>query len=59
MPGAITSQITGAMTVDVEDYFQVAAFADQVKRDAWDQHPCRVESVERALLLRKAVRGGA
>lgn len=42
-PGAITSQITGAMTVDVEDYFQVAAFADQVKRDEWGQHPCRVE----------------
>jgi len=35
--------ITGAMTVDVEDYFQVAAFADQVPRQAWDSYPCRVE----------------
>lgn len=42
-PGAITSQITGAMTVDVEDYFQVAAFTDQVKRDDWERRPCRVE----------------
>src|SRR5688572_29927931 len=31
------------MTVDVEDYFQVAAFTDQVKRDDWERHPCRVE----------------
>ena len=41
--GALTSQITGAMTVDVEDYFQVAAFADQVKREDWERHPVRVE----------------
>lgn len=31
------------MTVDVEDYFQVAAFADKVKREDWDKFPCRVE----------------
>jgi polysaccharide deacetylase family protein (PEP-CTERM system associated) len=31
------------MTVDVEDYFQVAAFADKVKREDWDSFPCRVE----------------
>src|SRR5262249_20348686 len=36
-------QVTGAMTVDVEDYFQVAAFADQVRREDWDAFPCRVE----------------
>ena len=42
--------ITGAMTVDVEDYFQVAAFADRVKREDWDNYPCRVErNVDRIL----------
>lgn len=35
--------ITGAMTVDVEDYFQVAAFADRVSREDWDNLPCRIE----------------
>lgn len=33
----------GAMTVDVEDYFQVAAFAQQVRLEDWDRYPCRVE----------------
>ena len=31
------------MTVDVEDYFQVWAFSDQVRRDSWSDFPCRVE----------------
>lgn len=30
------------LSVDVEDYFQVEAFADQVSRDTWDQYPSRV-----------------
>lgn len=43
---------SGAMTVDVEDYFQVAAFAQQVRRQDWDDYPCRVErNVERVLGL--------
>lgn len=33
-----------AMTVDVEDYFQVQAFAGCVKREDWDSLPCRVEA---------------
>lgn len=37
------ASITGAMTVDVEDYFQVAAFADKISRGDWNNHPCRVE----------------
>lgn len=38
------------MTVDVEDYFQVAAFADRVRREDWGSYPCRVErNVERIL----------
>lgn len=33
-----------AMTVDVEDYFQVQAFAGCVKREDWDNLPCHVEA---------------
>ena len=32
------------MTVDVEDYFQVQAFAACVKREDWDSLPCHVEA---------------
>lgn len=32
-----------ALTVDVEDYFQVSAFAEHISRQSWDQLPCRVE----------------
>ncbi|MBJ6801418.1 XrtA system polysaccharide deacetylase [Geomonas propionica] len=32
-----------ALTVDVEDYFQVSAFARYVDRDQWDRYPLRVE----------------
>lgn len=41
-----------AMTVDVEDFFQVQAFANQVARSDWDRFPCRVEAnTEKILLL--------
>jgi len=36
--------IRNAMTVDVEDYFQVSAFATTISRDSWDSLPCRVEN---------------
>lgn len=32
-----------ALTVDVEDYFQVEAFAGHISRADWDGYPCRVE----------------
>ncbi|MEN9558948.1 MAG: hypothetical protein RLZZ502_159, partial [Pseudomonadota bacterium] len=32
-----------ALTIDVEDYFQVAAFASTVQRGDWDHLPLRVE----------------
>lgn len=32
-----------AMSVDVEDYFQVSAFEPIIKRQDWDSMPCRVE----------------
>lgn len=36
-------RLVNAMSVDVEDYFQVSAFADRVARDDWDSFDCRVE----------------
>lgn len=38
------------LTVDVEDYFHVQAFADVVERVTWDQYPSRVEANTRRLL---------
>ena len=35
--------VMNAMTVDVEDYFQVSAFAPHFSRGAWDRIECRVE----------------
>jgi polysaccharide deacetylase family protein (PEP-CTERM system associated) len=35
--------IVNAMTVDVEDYFQVSAFEGVVNRKTWEHLPCRVE----------------
>lgn len=42
--------IVNAMTVDVEDYFQVSAFDAVVSRDAWDTMPSRVVANTRRLL---------
>lgn len=42
--------IRNAMTIDVEDYFQVSAFAPYIARERWESIPCRVESnVDRIL----------
>ncbi len=44
--------ITNALTCDVEDYFQVSAFAPFIDRARWEEHPCRVErNMERLLAL--------
>ncbi len=44
--------IRNAMTIDVEDYFQVSAFAPHVARRRWDAIDCRVEAnIERILGL--------
>ena len=44
--------VLNAMTVDVEDYFQVQAFAHRVDRADWDTFPRRVEAnVDRILAL--------
>jgi polysaccharide deacetylase family protein (PEP-CTERM system associated) len=39
----IGTGIANAMTVDVEDYFQVEAFASTIERKDWDHLPRRVE----------------
>jgi len=42
--------IVNALTVDVEDYFQVSALAPYIRRSEWDGIACRVErNVERIL----------
>lgn len=47
-----TSSITNALTIDVEDYFQVSAFAPHIERSDWDSRECRVErNVDRILAL--------
>jgi len=38
------------LTVDVEDYFQVEAFADQVSRADWERFPRRVDANTRRVL---------
>lgn len=44
--------IRNAMTIDVEDYFQVSAFAAHIPRESWASISCRVENnIERILIL--------
>jgi polysaccharide deacetylase family protein (PEP-CTERM system associated) len=48
----LDSRIRNAITVDVEDYFQVSAFEPYISRANWDQFPLRVEkNTERILEL--------
>ena len=56
MPASMSAkQLAGrvsAMTVDVEDYFQVSAFESHVDKSKWDEIPCRIEgNVDRILQL--------
>ncbi len=45
-------EIANALTVDVEDYFQVSALAPHIARADWERMPCRVErNVETILSL--------
>lgn len=45
LPASISASapITNALTIDVEDYFQVSAFAPYIQRSEWEQRECRVE----------------
>ena len=42
--------ITNALSVDVEDYFQVGAFESRISRAAWASFPARVEASTAAML---------
>jgi polysaccharide deacetylase family protein (PEP-CTERM system associated) len=48
--GMTPDRIRHVLSVDVEDYFQVEAFAGLVTRDNWDQYPSRVVANTQRLL---------
>jgi putative secretion ATPase (PEP-CTERM system associated) len=51
-PVALMATPHNAMTVDVEDWFQVQAYADVIPRGNWNEMPCRVEdNTDRMLAL--------
>ncbi len=52
-----TGGITNALTVDVEDYFQVSAFEGHIRRERWDDYECRVERNTDRLLELFAAQG--
>jgi polysaccharide deacetylase family protein (PEP-CTERM system associated) len=39
----VSESILNALTIDVEDYFQVSALAPHFPRERWDDVPCRIE----------------
>ena len=45
-----SSTVINAMTVDVEDYFQVSAFEPHVDKAHWQTLPCRVEANTQRIL---------
>lgn len=52
MSKPISPQPVNALTIDVEDYFQVSAFAPHIERSEWNTSECRVvRNVERILEL--------
>ena len=51
-PARSASEITNALSIDVEDYFQVSALASHFPRSRWDEQECRVEAnVDRILAM--------
>jgi polysaccharide deacetylase family protein (PEP-CTERM system associated) len=52
MNASVPITLINALTIDVEDYFQVSAFDRHIDREAWERMPCRVErNVEQLLAL--------
>ncbi len=48
----IRNRAANALTVDVEDYFQVSALAPSIPRSSWDTRECRIErNLDRILEL--------
>jgi polysaccharide deacetylase family protein (PEP-CTERM system associated) len=48
--GAVNSKRTHIMSVDVEDYFMVEAFAGSVPRESWERRPSRIVANTRRVL---------
>jgi polysaccharide deacetylase family protein (PEP-CTERM system associated) len=55
----MANEIRNAMTVDVEDYFHVAALADVIRQDAWSSMEYRAEASTHRLLDLFAEKGVA
>jgi polysaccharide deacetylase family protein (PEP-CTERM system associated) len=48
----VSHPVVNALTIDVEDYFHVSAFAPYIARSSWDSWPCRIEqNIDRVLQL--------
>lgn len=56
-PGVGSGAVVNAMSVDVEDWFQVQAFAQVIDRETWDALPRRVEANMDRLLGQFAAAG--
>jgi polysaccharide deacetylase family protein (PEP-CTERM system associated) len=54
---AARRKMTHAMTVDVEDYFQVYAFFHCIPRASWERYACRVEANLDRILAQFAAAG--
>jgi polysaccharide deacetylase family protein (PEP-CTERM system associated) len=46
----ISAPVRNALTIDVEDYFQVSVFDRHIGRESWDLQPCRLERNMECLL---------
>lgn len=47
-----SSSLINALTIDVEDYFQVSAFSPYIARSDWENRECRVErNIDRILQM--------
>ena len=52
MNASVPIALSNALTIDVEDYFQVSAFEPHIDRASWEAIPCRVEqNVDRLLSM--------
>jgi polysaccharide deacetylase family protein (PEP-CTERM system associated) len=52
MSATTLGAVVNALTIDVEDYFQVSAFAPYIERATWEARQCRVErNIDRILEL--------
>jgi len=46
----VEHRVSNALTIDVEDYFQVWALSPNIARSSWDTRECRVErNIDRLL----------